>query len=495
MFKVQEKLLGGVKTLVSIPGWAQDMHESGNATKQVVAAYLASPWVQRAISIKGDAIASVPVVIELPSGEQITKHAALDVMRSVNEEWNYGDLWRYTEAGLNVWGSGYWEKRRVGKRLTELFYLNPSTVKVKTSPDGIGGFEQHIGGALRAKWERNDIVYFRGMYDPRSELTGLSPLEVAVSSALADQHADKYLAAFFKNSAIPAVIFSTDSPMPEPDVNRFLAWLKKLFGGAENAHKVGVLGNGLKPFNLSSTVRDLALSEVRAAIHQNISTAIGVPELLISPAGMADLTPVKVARQTLWELTILPRLSWYEEVLNSELLYEFSDLVEKGARFAFDTSAVSALQEDLDLKVDRLLKLLEANVLRPDVVAKALGYEDKDMPARVESAPPSAPAVQPVAQDEPEDDAEDDEMTSQKALAAQDYERWCGKAIKALAAGRSAAVKFASDYIPGSEHARISRGLLGARTAEDAREVFAGARAESDADRIIRAVAEAARKS
>lgn len=499
--KIRQQTINGtggeIKTIMAIPGWAQDMIDGKGEHRDAAAAYLASAWVQRAIEIKSDGVLAAPLAIEQPDGDLIWEHPALDLLENVNAEFNGSDLWRYTEAGLNVWGGGFWEKARNGRgEVTELFCLNPSSVEVQKSSGGIGGFKQKLNGVTTAEWERKDVVYFRGRYNPKDDLVGLSPLIVAVSSALADQASNDYLSAFFKNSAIPAVIFSTDNPMPEPEVNRFLAWINKLFRGKDNAHKAGILGNGLKPYQLSSTVKDLALADVRAAVHQNISTALGVPELLISPAGANDLTPVEAAEQYFVRYTMMPRWQWYAGVLNSELLPEFPDLVAKGCKFVFDTSEIPALQENIDAKVERLLKLEQAGIITKQVVAMELGYEDDDMPGEAEAPEPADTAAPPAQAAEPDDaeDPEGDAMTSQKTLAALDYERWCAKACKSVDGGRSAAVKFTSDYIPMGEHARISRALLDCRTADDVRGVFAGARTGSDADRIIAAVVAATRK-
>lgn len=496
MLKIRQQTIGGtngeMKALVAIPGWAQDMMDGKGSHRDAAAAYLASAWVQRAIELRYEGMLIAPLAIETPEGELEYEHDALSVLENVNDEFNGADLWRYTEAGWCVWGGGFWEKVRGGRgALREVFYLNPSTIEVQKSGRGIGGFKQYLGGRETARWERNDVVYFRGRYNPTDDLVGLSPLVVAVSSALADQASDDYLAAFFKNAAIPAVIFSTDNPMPEPEVNRALAWINRLFKGKENSHKAGVLGNGLKPYPLSSTVRDLALSDVRAAVHQQLSTALGVPELLISPAGANDLTPIEAAEQYFIRYTMIPRWKWYEGVLNSELLPEFPDLVARGCRFKFDTADIPALQESIDAKVTRLLALEERGIISKQTVAEELGYEADDVP---QAAATVTRAPDTDADAERAEAVSEDDLTSQKSLAALDYERWCAKACKSLDGGRSAAVKFVSDYIPSSEHARIARALLDCRTSDDVRGVFAGARPGSDASRIIDAVMAATKR-
>lgn len=153
---------------------------------------------------------------------------------------------------------------------------------------------------------------------------------------------------------------------------------------------------------LGSNLKDLSLTEVRAEIHRTISTITGVPELLISPTG-ADLTPVKMAESILYNMTILPRWKWYAEVLNSELLTEYSDLVKSGAYLAFDTTDVPALQEDQQLKATRAKTYVDMGV--PLVMALEMAdiylTEAQQAELSVKPEPVVVPPVVPAEQVEP----------------------------------------------------------------------------------------------
>jgi len=170
----------------------------------------------------------------------------------------------------------------------------------------------------RTLYAREDVIYFRGEYDPMSDLTGLAPLAWAMRAALGDQAAESFMADFFANSAVPALLLSTDQQLPDPEVKRVVAFWEKYFKGAGKQHRTGIVGGGLKPFPLGVKPSDLALPDVRAAVHQTISTALGVPELLISPTGAADLTPVKIAQMLFYQNTILPRWSMIAGALTAD---------------------------------------------------------------------------------------------------------------------------------------------------------------------------------
>ena len=388
-----------IKTLVPMPEWVAAWEARGNQNADAVTAYMSSAWMARAINIRADAIPVAPLKLYTKQDEEIEQHPILDLLNTVNDEWNKSDLWRYTELSLFVYPAAYWQKIRIGKKPRELFFVNAGTMKVNAGAGGIQSFSK-LDGSIT--FPREDIVYFRGAYDPKSDLTGVALASWASIAAMSENNADIYLNAFFANGAVPPLVFASDNPVSETDMARFTQWWNKLFRGARNSHKTGIMGGGLKPIQLGSNLKDLSLTEVRAEIHRTISTITGVPELLISPTG-ADLTPVKMAESILYNMTILPRWKWYAEVLNSELLTEYSDLVKSGAYLAFDITDVPALQEDQQLKATRAKTYVDMGV--PLVMALEMAdiylTEAQQAELSVKPEPIVVPPVVPAEQVEP----------------------------------------------------------------------------------------------
>jgi HK97 family phage portal protein len=460
-------LQDAIKTLVPLPEWVAAWEaRAGLNNASAYDAYLASAWAARALQLRADAIASVPLRLYDREGDEIEQHPALDLLATVNSEWNAGDLWRYTEMSLGVFGAAYWQKVRAGTKARELFFLNASTMKVDVSVSGITGFTQTVAGNSR-QFAREDVVYYRGAYDPLSDLTGLPLLRWADRAAMSEQHADTYLAAFFANGAVPPLVFTTDMNISDTEIGRFTQWWNKLFRRSGNQHKTGIVGGGLKPVQLGSNVKDLALTEVRAEIHRMISTITGVPELLISPTG-ADLTPVKMAEEILYNTTILPRLTWYGEVLNSELLPEYTDLVNNGAYFEFDTSEVAALQENEDAKASRAKIYFDMGI----PVTTALELAGIKLTQEQEAALKKKDAPEPEEQpeDEPADMEEMDEPEP-TAPMSEAMNKYMTKAMRLI--GKD--VDFVHVDVPLETVTAIRSRLPECRSAEDVRRVFADA--------------------
>lgn len=463
---------GALKTLTSIPGWAQrrlDGGTGGDASQ----AYLSSAWAFRAVQLRADAVASAEIALYDRDGERMdVEHPILDVLYSVNGEWNASDLWRLTESAWCVYGAAYWHKVRAGNRVAQLFALNPRTMEVQAGADGIRAFRQTLHGK-QTDFAREDVVYFRGAYDPASDLTGIAPLRLAISAALGERNAEQYLADFFANGATPALILSTDAQLPDNEIGRIAEWWRRLFRGKGNQHKTGIVGSGLKPHSVGTNPKDLALDEVRSAVHQTISTALGVPELLISPTNAADLTPVETAQAMFFENTVVPRWNWYAEVLNAELLPEYPDLLRQGAYLAFDYSRHPAMSENQTEIVARLSRLVESGIIRPEVAARELGYGPDDVPIAVVS-----PAARPAG-------GENESVLPAPADIARsaDIERWQRKALNALGRGEAALVPFVSAALGEAERERINAGLAECKTADEVRAVFAA----QPADELARA--------
>lgn len=470
---------GAMKSVGSLPQWLVS-HFGGAGSP--TAAYFASATLFRALEIRSDTFAGGRLALYAKDETEIEDHPILDVIRNVNAEWNYSDLLRYTEGGRMVYGAGYWQKVRAGRMVKELFYLNPSTVEPELTPRGIASFKQY-GGVDRQtasrQFSRDDVVYFRGAYDPASDLTGKAPLRWAFHAALGESNAEKYLNAFFENGAVPAVIFASDQPMGDEDITKAVAWHQKLFQGVTKAFKTGFLGKGLKPYTVGSSIKDMELASARAELRRTISEVTGVPEMLFSTTDSADKTPVELAMKQLYYTTIVPRWKSFAETLNAELLSEFSDLVGSGAYLAFDTDSIEVLQEDATAKATRLGLLVEKRIIKPEVAAKELGYDEADVPE-----PEPMPAQLPANANGPAQ--RPNTPPPQRALASRDLEMWQRKALNALERGKSAAVSFASDAIAASEHERLSAALAACRTSADVRAVFAPVVEELDAVRELK---------
>jgi HK97 family phage portal protein len=422
-------------------------------------AYTAAVWAYRCIKLRADAVAGVPLVLKDANGAAIEDHLLLRLLRDVNPvTMNLGDLLRATEAAYNIWGAAYWLKLRAPGRagVRWLQWLNPQTVEVETDEArGVVAYKQTVGSHVRL-FAPEDVIAFRNFH-PMDDLGGLSPLSVALAEVNAELNAARFVAAFFANDARPAGLLTTDQPLMESDVERTRRWWQRLFQGAANRWKTGIVGGGLRWQTITFAPQELALAELRAEDRRAICAAFGVPAGM---AGAWEATTYATAREqkaSFYEDTIIPQLDYYAEVLNWALVPHYPDLTARGASLGWDIDSIEALGETATEKVTRLVMLLEAGAMTRAEVRAALGI--------VESAG--------MEQDDaPDGGAEGaSEAENEDAAIKAEMDRWRRFALRRIQSGRRMRA-FRSEVLSEATRARITGQLARAATAEDVRAAF-----------------------
>jgi len=447
-------------------GLRRTERDLGASREDLARAYASAVWAYRCIKLRADAVAGVPLVLVERDGTPLADHPLLALLRLPGSQRGaglragLGDLLRATEAAYNIWGVAYWLKvlppgaRGAGVR--SLAWLNPQTVETLSDPArGVVGYRQRAGSQGR-EYPAEEVIAFRN-FDPLDDLGGLSPLAVALDAINAELNASRYVAAFFANDARPAGLLSTEAVLHEPDIERVHAWWERLFKGAANRWKTGIVGGGLKWTQISFPPGELALPDLRAEDRRAICAALGVPPGLAGAWEAATYATAREQKASFYEDTVLPQLSYYADVLNAALLAHYPELRARGARLAWDTDRIAALRETASDRARRLAALYQAGVITRDEARGELGF-----PALGEGGdPPGSGDAEPAP---PGPD------TVQQAIKAE-LARWERFAVKRLKAGRPLR-DFRSTLIPAALWGEIADGLASAGTPEDVHEVF-----------------------
>jgi hypothetical protein len=125
-----------------------------------------------------------------------------------------------------------------------------------------------------------------------------------------------------------------------------------------------------------------------------------------------------------------------------EVAPEFGD-----ERFKWNFDELPVMQEDANAKAERVVALKSADIIKAEVAALEMGYEKKDVP----EPKPVPAALQPFVGGNQQPPNEEEE--AEEAIA-----KWRKKCLRRLREGKSPAVAFESQAIPGS----ISLAILGA---------------------------------
>ena len=431
------------KAIEAIPGWYSIAKKAGELYG-TLDAYEKVPMYYRAINLRADALGTVPY-------ELLRAGLPVDYPFSTPLE----NLIQQTERALMLVGRAFWLRLYRGRVLYGFQFINPRSVEVTFHPEYMQGadyltglrFTQKIDGQVHATWTAADIVYFHEPSIKNDINEEVSPARVALQSAQLAYYLERFASAFFEHGAQPALVLSLDKSVTPPELERMKSHWTRYVENVGNAFKTFFFRGQVNAQIVTFPLDQMDMVPIQERAVMNIVSTFGVPRTMIE-ASAANYATADSDRQSFWRETIVPRLAFYERVLNEQLFrtlkYQFKFLPEKLDVFQVDEAARA---NSLVLLVQAGLPLSAAmKQLGYDNIEEALGLpaviqQDTDGGVNVDTGTPVTNA-QPAMPDERTALAD----TAQKR--AQELERYQAKALARYKPGKPAAVKFSSDVLP-----------------------------------------------
>ena len=197
-------------------------------------------------------------------------------------------------------------------------------------------------------------------FNPLEEYAGLSPMAPVRLSVDTGLDALRFNRNFFKNSAQPDVIFTTEETMTDAEVEDFYQRWESRYKGPGNAHRPAIASFIKEIKSLGFNHREMEFIQGLRWSLEDVSRTYGVPLPLLSDLQRATFANINTAERLFWRNTIIPEMRFLEEQLNEVLLPRlgYADLTVE-----FDLSAIEAMQEDESNRVSREVQLLDRGVL------------------------------------------------------------------------------------------------------------------------------------
>ena len=337
-------------------GWARPEYGRYMAT---------SPSVYAAIKLRADALTRPPLRVYRTSeaGARRTavepSHPVARLLDRVNQWHTRADLWRATETHLCLWGAAFWAIERDEDGQPELWPLRPDRVAVL--PDRrryVRGFV-YRGVAEPVAYTPDEIVWLR-YFNPLEELAGLSPLAPARLSADMGHEGLRFNRHLLRNSARPDFLLLTNEEMSETELEEFYTRWEMRHQGSVNANRPAVASAVRDVKTLGLSHRDIDFIQGLRWSLEEVSRTYGVPKLLLGDFERATYANVQASERMFWRNTVVPEVRFLEEQLNRMLLPR---LGYPQLSVEFDLSAIEALQEDENNRVQRESALLDRGVL------------------------------------------------------------------------------------------------------------------------------------
>lgn len=417
-------------------------------------------WLHRCINIRANGLVRVPYSLTGRGGEEIWRSTdKTPLPQPIGWLRDLPFLFSLTETALCLVGESFWMKEKNRVRIVNLRWLAPQTMTpIWDEEKGLTAFERRIGGQKR-DLQRDEIVYF-ALPNPLHETKpGPAPAMAAAAAAGVLYNIDAFASAFFERGAIKATLLTVEGNPPKAEVEKLEAWWKRFFSGNKNAYQSAAVRAGVTPVVVGEGLESLANQALTTEKRQDIATALGIPHSLVF-SDAANYATAEQDELNFLNYTILPSARMIENAVNRQLL----EPMGYGMRFHFEN--MDAFQVDETQRASSLYQLRQAGMPMETALA-VLGYEiPEGLP--IEEEAPELPEPTPPAAQQDEAPAESEDEDEVKA----DLGRWKRKALKALAAGKSADVAFESEHIPAEQAELIGWALGQAETEQEVKAAF-----------------------
>ena len=428
------------KTITNVPGWVEVLTSDG-VPDSVATLYKRVPIFFRAVQLRCDALASVPVKLYKGEDKEV--------------EWPYptklGELlWRW-EASCLLSGAAFGEiiTNKTGYR-KDVRYRNPFDMTVKYD-QGVITFKQNSSGASWANdlnTGKYEMVYI-SEYDPSQDiLPGVGAGIASKIDAKLLYAIGKFPEMYFEGGAMPVTLLGIDTN-DRNEIERVQNWFKRSATAIKNAFRVvGMRAGSITATTLTPPLKDLAFPELDTIAKDNIAMAFGIKQTLLDSEA-ANYATAQEDRLSFYEDTIKPRARMFEDALNTQLL------ARDGMRLEFKFEEMDIFQEDEGDRAELLNKLVLAGI--PIELALDLaGYTLTDEQAAMLNA-----------RQEQLDEREPEQVDEQEA----ELRRWQRMAEKRIKEGKGLR-EFETSIIEPSLHGAISGALENAKTVSDVKRVF-----------------------
>lgn len=259
--------------------------------------------------------------------ERAADHSLYKILyRQPNDEMS-SFTWRETlMTHLLLWGNAYCQIIRDGKnQVLGLYPLLPENVEVDRDEQGQLYYIYHAY-TDEVPGEQNQDIYFRKdeiLHIPGlgfNGLVGFSPIAMMKNSLGTTLAVEKYGSSFFKNGAQPSGVLEHPGVLKDPQKIRD-NWTS-VYGGANNAHKVAVLEEGMQYKAISLPPEDSQFLSTRQFGVEEICRIFRVPPHMVQDLQRATFSNIENQSLNFVVHTLTPWLVRFEQAIIKDLLLE-----------------------------------------------------------------------------------------------------------------------------------------------------------------------------
>lgn len=267
-------------------------------------------------------------VVNRKTGEvqEVEEHDVLSLLRSVNPFMTFQQLIEYTQAYKDLTGEAFWYLQRLSGKtglITQIWLLRPDYMAVDTSVEGfVKSYVYTVPGITPVTFQPNEIIHHKE-FNPVNPYRGMGVVKAAAVTIDTEVYAEEYNKKFFRNSAVPEIVLTTEQKLTDAQVVRMHAEWANKYGGTQNAHKTAILEGGLDIKSFSISQKDMEFLEGQGFSRDKILALFEVPK---SRLGMTEGVTVSNAEATIniyLKYVVKPLMESVRDALNEFLLPQY----------------------------------------------------------------------------------------------------------------------------------------------------------------------------
>lgn len=340
-----------------------------DVSKAFVDGYHANSWVRSCVSMRARLVKKVPWIVRERHGEKWEPvpggHEKGVLIEAPSDRLSREIMMTLASQHLDLNGNFLWKKVMVGKRVDELWPLNPGVMKpVADKGEWISRYERTDG--LREEPEPAEAVIHGLDIDGGNPLWGSPPFRSIRGVVAMDRDQVDWNRSTVRNLGVPPGALVDPNLTDPKEIGDVREELRQRFDDPSKARQPMLLTGGASwvPFGMSPVDMDWDKGQ-RFSVYR-ICAVYNVPVIILLP-DHSSYNNLDTAITYLWNHAAVPQLDVIRDALN---LHLFPTRAERSKFFIdYDLSGVEALKKKLKDELEALGKGVENGIVLNEMIS------------------------------------------------------------------------------------------------------------------------------
>lgn len=276
------------------------------------------------VKVISETIAGLPLPLYRKQGDgkkRETNHVIAKLLSTTPCPWMTSFEWReMMTAFVLLRGNAYAQKVKSRRgELISLNPLNPTWMKVSLNTESSElEYRYKVRGLNEILLEQDEVFHLKGY--STDGITGISVISMAANAIGLAIAAEQYGAKVFTNDARPGGILKHPGKLSDDAHKRIQKSWQDAHAGIENAHKVGIVEEGMDWIKVGMSSEDVQFIDSRKFQVEEIARMFRVPPHMIQDLSRATFSNIEHQSLSFVQHTLLPWLRRWEGAINVRLI-------------------------------------------------------------------------------------------------------------------------------------------------------------------------------